>query len=407
MKYERIIIFLFATTISIFGIMTIFNFGKKYLEVSERNTLAINDSLQILKGYNSDNSKTTTYEKVKGLTSEIEKQINKNMFGRNTLVEIYGGLQKAIGKRVIETDSPDKYLMKLNNGQYAFYEPHTHSSNSSKKIAELKYVSEKSNSRFTFILRPTKIMHGTLPYNIYDTEYFSTEEFIDSIIKYGIEILDLRRYMPDKPESYKNKFFVTDHHWKITTAFEMAKIIAGFLDFDTSVYKDDLWYIEKTEKCFYGSLAENAGAKFFENPDTVYIPVTRNNNNLFKFEKYSYKFPSKIITGTFAETMIDQSYLKDKDKYAHRYAACLGGDAPFIRITNTNSKQEHKILVFGDSFALSLIMYIAPAVSAIDYIDLRSYAENNIEELISNNKYDNVICIYPNDLNGDLFEFFK
>lgn len=406
MKYERTIIFLFVTTISIFGIMTIFNFGKKYLEVTERNTLAINDSLQILKGYNSDNTKTTAYEKVKGLTSEIEKQINKNMFGRVTLVEIYGGLQKAIGKRIIETDSPDKYLIKLNNGQYAFYEPHIHSSNSSKKIEELKYVSEKSNSRFTFILRPTKIMHGTLPYNIYDTEYFLTEEFIDSISQYGTEILDLRKYMPENPESYKNKFFVTDHHWKITTAFSMAKIIAGYLGFDTSAYKDDLWFIEKAERCFYGSLAENTGATFFQNPDTVYIPVTRN-GNIFKLERYSYKFPSKIVTGTFAETMIDKSYLQDKDKYAHRYAACLGGDSPFIRITNKNCKQKHKILVFGDSFSLSLIMYLSPAVSVIDYIDLRSYAENNIKELISNNAYDNVVCIYPNDLNGDLFEFFK
>lgn len=75
MRYERIIIFLFITTISIFGIMTIFNFGKKYLEVSERTALAINDPLQILKGDNSDNSKVTAYEKVKFLTSEIEKQI--------------------------------------------------------------------------------------------------------------------------------------------------------------------------------------------------------------------------------------------------------------------------------------------------------------------------------------------
>lgn len=386
--------------------MTIFNFGKKYLEVSERTTLAINDPLQILKGDNSDNSKVTTYEKVKFLTSEIEKQINKNMFGRNSLVEIYGSLQKAIGKRIIETDSPDRYLMKLNNGQHAFYEPHTLSSNSYKEIEKLKNISEKSDSRFTFILRPTKVMQGTLPYNIYNTEYFSTEEFIDSIIKYETEILDLRKYMPNKPENYKNKFFVTDHHWKITTAFDMAKIIASYLGFETSEYKDNLWYTEKAERVFYGSHAENTGASFFDYPDTVYIPITRN-NNIFKLERYSYKFPSKIITGTFAETMIDKSYLMDKDKYAHRYAACLGGDSPFIRITNKNCKQRQKILVFGDSFSLSLIMYLAPAVSVIDYIDLRSYAENNIEELISNNKYDNVMCIYPNDLNGDQFEFFK
>ena len=402
---QRITAFVFVLFISLTGIMTTVSFIGKTIEVRKRAERASEDRMNILRAGQGKGDVLSLYDKADALPALVEEQFNKHLFIRESLVECYGMLQKLMGKRMIDTGTPYRYHMRLENGQHAFYELYTGSSRSEGMVARLKDTAAAYGSPFLFVLRPTKVRHGTLPYGLNDTAYACRRAFCHLLRQSATDVMDLADLMPRDDIAYGRKFFLTDHHWKLTTAFEMARHIAVRIGLDTSVYSSDRWFAERVDRGFYGSLAANAGTTFFEGPDTVFIPILKSDET-FRVECYSYKFPTSIAEGRFRKAMIRDTFLTDSDRYAHRYAACLGGDNPLIRIVALENTCGKSLLVFGDSFSLPLIMYLAPACRRIDFVDLRSYAEDNIGEMMKCNRYDYVLCVYPDDLDGITYRFF-
>ena len=85
--------------------------------------------------------------------------------------------------------------------------------------------------------------------------------------------------------------------------------------------------------------------------------------------------------------MYDMSYAERKDKYA----VFFGGNYPVARI-KSNGVNTEKVLIIKDSYANSLVPFLADQYREIHMLDLRYYHES-VSEYIRENGIERVIFI--------------
>lgn len=408
MRYYKILTYTFAVLLSVMCAGTLFNLGVKVRQVSQRAADAGADSLNVLHGggRSAGREATTAEQRIRGIIGEVEEQVGKNAAMRDAYVEAFGGLQRALGRRSIESDDKSMTVLHLLNGQYTFYDMQGRPADVAGRVDSLSRWCEAHGTRFIYFNRPSKVMKGTLPYGLHDVLNCSADSLVAELRRRGIETCDLRDDMPASPEEYARMFYITDNHWTLQTALLMAGKIAEAVCGDASVYDSLQWRETVCPAPFYGSIALRAGSAYFPGADTIRIPVPEGLGADFRTEAYSYIQPSAIKDGNFFEAMFDTTFLYGEDKYTNRYAGCLGGDHPLIRITNRNGNGV-KMLLFGDSFSLSAGIYLSVALSRLDIIDLRSYREDDIASLIAGGGYDCAACLYPGNMDAILFNFGK
>lgn len=107
-----------------------------------------------------------------------------------------------------------------------------------------------------------------------------------------------------------------------------------------------------------------------------------------------------VKEGKTADSLIDESFLDKKDKYA----AFLGGNFARINIKSDNSAVNEKVLILKDSYANAMMPYLANQYSDLVVVDMRYYhfEEQTVSELVKNEDIDRVIMIYNMDfINSD------
>ena len=90
--------------------------------------------------------------------------------------------------------------------------------------------------------------------------------------------------------------------------------------------------------------------------------------------------------------MFFYSYLDEDDKYP----VYLDGNHPYTVIKNASADSDKKLMVIKDSFAHSLVPYLADHYSEIVMVDLRYYTDP-VSEIIKSEKIDEVLVLYSID----------
>ncbi|MFR1476889.1 MAG: DHHW family protein [Hydrogeniiclostridium mannosilyticum] len=170
-------------------------------------------------------------------------------------------------------------------------------------------------------------------------------------------------------------YYKTDHHWNTEGAYVGYTALAkemGFTPTDRSQFEFKL-----VSNDFYGTLYSKAISPFQE-PDSMYLPIL--------------KEPQHITQTTGSETregLYWEEYLGKKDKYS----AFLGGNHSVDVIRNSDVKSERKLMILKDSYANSMIPFLATNFSEIHVVDLRYYAQN-LYTYIDENGITDIAAIY-------------
>ena len=104
------------------------------------------------------------------------------------------------------------------------------------------------------------------------------------------------------------------------------------------------------------------------------------------------KEPQHITQTTGSETregLYWEEYLGKKDKYS----TFLGGNHSVDVIRNSDVKSERKLMILKDSYANSMIPFLATNFSEIHVVDLRYYAQN-LYTYIDENGITDIAAIY-------------
>lgn len=222
-----------------------------------------------------------------------------------------------------------------------------------------------------YVLVPSKysIQSSTVPKNapFKDEQelYWKMVQKLDS----GAGIVDLFTVFKQQE---RDLYYRTDHHWNINGAFLAYEEIMK--DRATSIDEYDL---EMLSSSFYGTDYRKANAPFIKAE-----PFNMLLNDALKDAKISVEGVDEPVH------LLQQEALLKQDKYAY----FQGGNHGFVNLQGT-ANNDKSILIIKDSFANSLIPFLLPHYSSIDFIDLRHY-NGSIETLIQDKAYDDIRFVY-------------
>lgn len=199
----------------------------------------------------------------------------------------------------------------------------------------------------------------------------------------GGRFVDVRGTLTDHKGEYL--YYRTDHHWTSHGAYIGYAEAGKAMKF--SAYTADKFSVEHASDTFRGTLY----SKTLDNsitPDTIDIYALADNEP--KVSVNVYKSGAQP-DGTY-DSMYFREFLNVKDKYS----TFLGQNVPRIDINSVlpENADNGSLLVIKDSYAHSLIPFLAKNYSHITVLDLR-YINGDIKTLgVNIGDYKNVLFMY-------------
>ena len=214
-----------------------------------------------------------------------------------------------------------------------------------------------------------------------DDELFT--EVSSTLAENNIEFVDLRENFKAAHKNGTQVYYKTDHHWTAEGAYLAYCDLAKTLGFDAKG-KDE--YKIDSYPDFYGTTYSSSGF-WFNEADNIEVW----NSNTIKSGDIEVS-----ITDNGETTIHDSLFFLDNLKDDDKYPVYLDGNHPYTVIKNNAVKDGEKLLVIKDSFAHSLVPFLADHYSEITMLDMRYYKQS-VSELIKNSDFDKLLFIYSVD----------
>ena len=307
--------------------------------------------------------------------------LNDNIIGHDSFVQLFGAAQKALGVDLANG------VYRLKNGAVTFIlsELKPFDEDQLESIRSFSDRASRKGMEKLYVVMPQKACSLDYPFTARGVTDYS-----DSIDAYrkgvfsqaGYEVLDLHDSIHAQGLNHLDLYFLSDHHWKLTTGLWAAGEIAGALGMDTSFYAPEQYTIRNYEKFFLGSAGKRVGTAFSP-VDDVELPIPAFDT------QYELEIPSKEIVrkGSFSETVVfeDEAVLD----YFHStpYRILLKGDHPILTIRNKALPDGKKVLMIKDSYSDCVAPYLAATCSELVMIDPRYY-EQSIVQLVEDGAFD-------------------
>lgn len=304
-------------------------------------------------------------------TERFEKYISDQFPGRNFWIGVKSDTERAIGKR-------ENNEVLLGQNGYLFQKFNApDKENISKKLKAIRSIAlslRNVHTYFTLVPTAIEILEEKLPAH---APVEDQKLYIDQI-KNGlgneVKFIDVYEELYARRDEYV--YYKTDHHWTSRGAYYAYRSLAQVMGFTPLESKD--FHIETVTDSFYGSLYSKSGFRRID-PDTLetYTPKLK--------MRYTVEY---IDEGKTADSLYNMDNLQKKDKYT----IFLDGNHPAIKIT-TNIGNNRKLLIIKDSYAHSIVPFLACHYEEIYLVDPRYY-NGNIKNIVSENSIDDVLILY-------------
>ncbi len=170
-------------------------------------------------------------------------------------------------------------------------------------------------------------------------------------------------------------YYRTDHHWTTWGAYlAYAAYMEAAGRQEEIISPQQLEQYQKQATDFYGTLHSQSGARFYQ-PDTIVY----------------YDFPGLTMEepGEAPKPIYDLSFVDQKDKYS----LFFGGNPPQFCIRNQDPQTHGTLLVVKDSFANSLLPYLALSYREIYVFDPR-YNRDSLRQFAADCGADEILVLY-------------
>lgn len=197
----------------------------------------------------------------------------------------------------------------------------------------------------------------------------------DSLTSAGVTFIDIRDTFTD--HKAEDLYYHTDHHWTTLGAYYAYLQAAAVMGIDISSDSYDKAPVSQT---FKGTLSAKSGFRSGETDELdVFLP--NGDNTLSSVVNY-------VDEQKKSASFYDTSKLNTRDKYA----LFFGGNHAQVKIS-TPTETNHTLLVLKDSYANSLVSFLAPHYRKIIMVDPRYYY-GDLEELIQVENVQEVLYLY-------------
>ena len=255
----------------------------------------------------------------------------------------------------------------------------------SKNLSAMESFAEKyPKMKMYFMLAPNaqEIYSDTLPANCGAADQ---KQFIKNCYDSLPSLTNIDVYSGLLAAKNEYIYYRTDHHWTSYGAYIGYKAAASAMKF--TAYNEDKFSVEHASNEFRGTLY----SKTLDNsitPDTIDIYALANNEPQVKVSVYK--------SGAEPDSTYDSLYFREFLDVKDKYSTFLGQNVPRIDIDSDIPQENDKgsLLIFKDSYAHSLIPFLAKNYSHITVLDLR-YINSDPSNIGVNLKdYENVLFMY-------------
>ena len=331
------------------------------------------------------------------VTEHTEAALNETLDGSHLFIQLYGGVQRLAGRRMVADVSSDNTVTKLSTGALTFCgldNQYTAPTLQAERTAALAQYVESLGASCLAAVAPEKIPPegGQLPagVNEYGNDY--ADAFLHLTAQAGVDTLDLRPAFLESGR-WEDLFFVTDHHWNADGAFLAYQTLAAELEdrygyVTAQVYTDPDSY-ERTvyEDLFLGSQGKRVGSLYAGVDDfAVYTP---------KFDtSFTYTTPYETRSGSFQQALCFPEYIQQRDWFnGNPYVYYSGGDFGVSTIVNESDPDGPTVVLLRESFSCALTPFLALSCGKLVTIDLR-YFEGDLSSTLAELQPDLVTLLY-------------
>lgn len=347
--------------------------------------------------------------------TNAESIINDSLDRSHNFIQLYGGIQRLLGKRVLTDVESQSTVYKLSDGTLTFINPTPAENLSDHADSYLAFQNSLAELDIPLLhlQAPQKIGKEddapTLPDGAVDYGNQNADQFLSLITADGASVLDFRETLMEDGEHWTSYFFATDHHWTPETALLCTQELVEYLntnydmDLDPSLTADDAFTVQVYEDIFLGSQGKRTGSLYAGIDDLTVL--TPNYETSFT---YSIPASETVRTGSFEESLLFPERLEKGDLFqTNPYTVYSGGDYALAQMINHNNPDGPKILLLRDSYSCTFAPFLALQCSELTTIDLR-YFEGDLLSCVEQLNPDLVITLYtPGAVaNDSFFQFF-
>ena len=348
--------------------------------------------------------------------SEAESAVNSDLDRDNLFIQLYGGVQRLSGRRVIQDMVAGNTVAKLSTGALNFVNLGTAGQVDQEAVgrraqatAELAAKLEVRGIPYLYIAAPQKIQRGAelLPRGLEESGNATCDAYLAELDRLGVDYLDLRPVF-ESNGIYSNWFFRTDHHWKPEAAFFAWQYLSGELDlrygYETPsiLTNPNNWSTRVLDDFFLGSQGKRVGSLYAGVDDfTIYTPKFDTNLT------YTNSDGSFDRSGPFAQSVCFPERAEERDWFnGNPYTYYSGGDYAMATMVNHNNPKGPKVVLLRESFSCALAPFLALSCSELTTIDLR-YFSGDLMDTIRELEPDLVLTLYTASSTGldNMFNF--
>lgn len=320
------------------------------------------------------------------LTQEADPAINELLDREHTFIELYGGLQRLMGRQLVEDPDPQYTVVKLTDGLLVFADLETQQTDMTTRAQEMIQFSQRISKEYRipllYVQAPSKLDVAQLPDGIVDTADAEADQFLSILQENKVPTLDLRpvfrQAAQEDPQEAVSLFFQTDHHWTPAGAFLGYQRLCDELrsrfrfSIDEELTDPDSFEQYRFEDVFLGSQGRRVGSLYGGLDDLeIWSP---------KFSTdFTYTVPIVGIEreGPFVVSLLFPERLADTGYYdTNPYTIYSGDDYLLSRALNENNPRGKRILILRDSFGCALTPFLALTAQEVMAIDPRNFNGN-------------------------------
>lgn len=319
-------------------------------------------------------------------TEGSDPAINALLDRDHLFIELYGGAQKLMGRRIIEDVDPQNTVVRLEEGLLTFSDPDDQPVDVTERAEEMvdfvKRVRKEFYTPVLYVQAPSKLSVYPLPDGLTDHTEGEADQFLALLKKAGVDTLDLRptfrQAAEEDPEEAAGFFFQTDHHWTPAGAFLGFQTLWEKLEkryrfrADEAITDPEEFNKYNFGEVFLGSQGRRTGTLYGGLDDLeIWSPKFRT--------QFIYTVPILSIQreGPFVTSLLFPERLADEDLYNENpYTIYAGGDYLLSRAVNQELPQGKRVLILRDSFGCGLTPFLALGCQEVMAMDPRQFNGN-------------------------------
>ena len=209
--------------------------------------------------------------------------------------------------------------------------------------------------------------------------YLSEKSFIDDCYKKmsGVTTVDCLSFLSGHESDYV--YYRTDHHWTSLGAYYAYCAAAKTLGY--SAYGLDQFNIETASSSFRGTLYSK----------TLDNSITPDSIDYYHLASGDPQIKMTIFDGS-KETVYDSLYVRSYLDVKDKYSSFTGSNSPIVTI-ETGIDNGKNLLLIKDSYAHSLVPFLANHYSKITMVDMR-YINADLNRFVDLSEYQQAMFMF-------------